>query len=528
MSEEKSSVQSFKYLELTDADDKDKDKMNSNEFKLLLNISSYLKDQTNANPSELAKKPKNKIILRNHSLPYRISYTNKRYINKDNYKENSYDDMITIVNSSKKNNNNSLTQKTKKRDKSPINIIKNKAKRVDFFNAFKFKNIKPKKDYSLKNSNFTFYQKDEKDKAKKASNKLFQSKVKRKEFIPSPDPKKEKRQILDPKLQKILSKSTNSIITSYLDRKTIDNLPIIYPLFLSYNNSYDSQSEKFRVNKILDKFVQLKTQIVKDYKNREKIMREFLLKNGITDKKLFTIEKLNNLNEYLKKPFKFDPKKTITDAIKEGLNYESSEILVDRNKLSPVNLFNNFDNSITHNKVKLNKNSKNILLENNKAKARYIYQNPISLKFEELKYDNEHLPKLIMELEENLEKIQNEGDEKINKLRGGVKKLKQFKIKDRNKLLPNLCLVNEDFKGQYEYLINKANAKLQNSYNRQKHIKEINDRMYYNNLKKKYMDQGFSDEIKRKLKLTEYIIVQRAKKKMFLEQFNKFDKPMKI
>ena len=37
-----------------------------------------------------------------------------------------------------------------------------------------------------------------------------------------------------------------------------------------------------------------------------------------------------------------------------------------------------------------------------------------------------------MELEENLEKIQNEGDERINRLRGGVKKLRQFKIKDRN------------------------------------------------------------------------------------------------
>ena len=182
----------------------------------------------------------------------------------------------------------------------------------------------------------------------------------------------------------------------------------------------------------------------------------------------------------------------------------------------------------TLNKTKLSKNTKNVPLENSKSKVRNIYQNPISLKFEELKYDNEHLPKLIMELEENLEKIQNEGDERINKLRGGVKKLKQFKIKDKNKLLPNLCLVNEDFKGQYEYLMNKANVKLQNNYNRQKHIKEINDRMYYNNLKKKYMDQGFSDEIKRKLKLTEYIIVQRAKKKMFLEQFNKFDKPMKI
>ena len=70
---------------------------------------------------------------------------------------------------------------------------------------------------------------------------------------------------------------------------------------------------------------------------------------------------------------------------------------------------------------------------------------------------------------------------------------------------------------------------IQNNFNRQKHIKEINDRMYYNNMKKKYLDQGFSDEIKRKLKLTEYIIVQRAKKKMFLEQFNKIgNKPAKI
>ena len=50
-----------------------------------------------------------------------------------------------------------------------------------------------------------------------------------------------------------------------------------------------------------------------------------------------------------------------------------------------------------------------------------------------------------------------------------------------------------------------------------------------NMMKKKYLDQGFSDEIKRKLKLTEYIIVQRAKKKMFLEQFNKIgNKPAKI
>ena len=532
MSEEKSSVQILKTLELTDGEDKDKDKINSNEIKILFNISSYLKESVSPKLPDSPKKIKRKTLLRNHSLPYKTHINNRYNENnsiKDIYnKENSYDDILTIINSSKKNKINSSTQKGKK----PLSKnIKKKLKKADLFNSLKYKNIKPQKDFSFKNSTFTVFQKDnDKNKFKNDSTtKFLEPKNKNKESKTTKNTQREKRQILDPKLQKILSKST-SIITTYLNRKKIDNLPVIYPLFLSYNNSYDTQSEKFRVNKILEKFVQLKTQIIKDYKNKEKIMKEFILRNGINDKKYFTIEKYNNLNEYLKKPFKFDSKKTISEIIKEALNYKTEEILVDRNKLFPVNLFNNFN--MTNNQSKFIKTSKNNSLNNINKKPnekRQTFQNPISLKFEELKYDNEHLPKLIMELEENLEKIQNEGDEKINKLRGGVKKLKQFKIKDKNKLLPNLCLVNEDFKGQYEYLMNKANVKLQNNYNRQKHIKEINDRMYYNNMKKKYLDQGFSDEIKRKLKLTEYIIVQRAKKKMFLEQFNKIgNKPAKI
>ena len=133
-----------------------------------------------------------------------------------------------------------------------------------------------------------------------------------------------------------------------------------------------------------------------------------------------------------------------------------------------------------------------------------------------------------MELEENLEKIQNEGDEKINKLKGRANKLKTFIIKDKNKFVPNLCLKNEEFKSQYDLLIQRENEKLLNNYNRTKHIREINDRMYYNNVKKKFKDQGYNNEIKRKLKLTEYIIVQRAKKKIFLEQFNIFNKMNKF
>jgi len=539
--QEKSSSQMIKSSQMTEIDGKDKDKINSNEIKMLFNITNtnkfgnFMKESRNMNQANTFKKIQKKTFLRNLNKPFN-TFKDNRYFNNTNsnnnlnhsekdmslLKENSHDDLLTIINTSKKNLSNSFSNKKSKTDKKPI---KNSKKKVDMFYFHKYQNIKPQKDYSMKNSSSTVFSKEEKDKekdkSKNASMKSFESRFHSKEIKPLPKlDKRNKRQILDPKLQKLLSKSNNSMITTYLDRKKINDLPVLYPLFLSYNNSYDNQSEKCRVNKILEKFVQLKTQIVKDYKNREKIIREFLMRNGINDKKYFTSEKFASLNEYLKKPFKFDPKKRTVDIIKEALNYKYDLIETDRNELLPVNIFNNYN--ITH-RNNFFRHYKSNSMNDLKIKEKKIYQNPICLKFEELKYDSAHLPKLVMELEENLEKIQNEGDEKINKLRGGVGKLKKFMIKDKNKYVPNLCMKNEDFKGQYDFLIKRANSKLLNSYNRMQHIREINDRMYYNNLKKKYHDQGVTDEIKRKLKLTEYIIVQRAKKKMFLEQFNNFN-----
>jgi hypothetical protein len=521
--QEKSSNQVIKSSQMTEIDGKDKDKMNSNEIKMLFNITNnnklddYIKESRNTNQVNNFKKIQKKTFLRNNTN----SNNNLNHSEKDPslLKENSHEDLLTIINTTKKNLSKSFSNKKSKVDKKPI---KNPKKKVDMFYFHKYQNIKPQKDYSFKNSSSTIFSKEEKTKSKNTSMKSFESKFHSKEVKPLPKlDKRNKRQILDPKLQKLfLSKSNNSMITTYLDRKKINDLPVLYPLFLSYNNSYDNQSEKCRVNKILEKFVQLKTQIVKDYKNREKIIREFLMKNGITDKKYFTSEKFASLNEYLKKPFKFDPKKRTVDIIKEALNYKYDLIETDRNELLPVNIFNNYN--ITHRNGFFHP-YKSKSMNDLKIKEKKIYQNPICLKFEEMKFDNAHLPKLVMELEENLEKIQNEGDEKINKLRGGIGRLKKFMIKDKNKYVPNLCMKNEDFKGQYDFLIKRANTKLLNNYNRMQHIREINDRMYYNNLKKKYHDQGVNDEIKRKLKLTEYIIVQRAKKKMFLEQFNNFN-----
>ena len=387
------------------------------------------------------------------------------------------------------------------------------------FFSDKFKYIKPEKDYNLKNNSLSLFN----DKINKYKNNL--EKLKNKKSLPiiikriggsKSVPKNIKQKKIENKKKQEI-KQKESQVTSYLDRKKINDLPIIYPLFLSYNNSYDTLSEKNRVEKILNKFICLKTQIIKDYKNRDKILKEFMIKNGINDKKNFTEKKLSNFNEYLKKPFKFDPKKTIIDIINEALNYEYIDIHKDENPLKPVNIFNN------HNVIYRNKHIKKNINSNSfdNINSDRFYKNLICLNFNGIKYDETNLPKLINELEENIKQIQFEGAERINMLRGGNKKLKTFKIKDNNKFVPNLCLTNQDFKEQYEYIINKENKKLMENYSRYQHIKNINDRMYYNNIKKRFTEQNFTDEIKRKLKLTEYIIVQRAKKKMFLSQFKK-------
>ena len=118
MSEEKSSVQILKTLELTDGEDKDKDKINSNEIKILFNISSYLKESVSSKLPDSPKKIKRKTLLRNHSLPYKTHINNRYNENnsiKDIYnKENSYDDILTIINSSKKKNDKFIDAKREK------------------------------------------------------------------------------------------------------------------------------------------------------------------------------------------------------------------------------------------------------------------------------------------------------------------------------------------------------------------------------------------------------------------------------
>ena len=81
---------------------------------------------------------------------------------------------------------------------------------------------------------------------------------------------------------------------------------------------------------------------------------------------------MSSFNEYLKKPFKFDPKKTIIDIIKEAVNYKYDEVQNDENILKPVNMFIN--HNITYGNKTLRKNKNN---SSDNINSEKLNKNPI-------------------------------------------------------------------------------------------------------------------------------------------------------
>ena len=109
-------------------------------------------------------------------------------------KENSYDDILTIINTSKKNRSNSFTRSFKEKKKQKSNKKKkneNKTK-VDMYYSYKFHNVKPQKDYILKNSVSTVFTKGERSKSKNSSFKFYVPKANNKELKPLPKLDKKK------------------------------------------------------------------------------------------------------------------------------------------------------------------------------------------------------------------------------------------------------------------------------------------------------------------------------------------------
>ena len=312
-------------------------------------------------------------------------------------------------------------------------------------------------------------------------------------------------------------------ITRYLERTKINGLPVTYPLYLSYNNKYHSISEKNRVDKILNKLICLKTHLLRDPLNRIEIVKEFLLRNGFDDNKYYKDESINNFLYYLKQPFSFSPECTLSDVINEAINFKYNK---DKDENTDMNIAyfldylpkdRRWNNIVEYNYKKKDKNNSlgneiiyNLLMEEI-FKRRYI------------NYDNfrhKTLPMLIKDLEFELRQIKIDKMNKLDQYNSLVatRKLQTIKLLDNNKYVPNLCLVSKGFKEKCKEVIDKKNRKIIKNMNKQEHLKQINNRLYYDNIRKNNLIEFDRNDIQRRLKLTEFVVMERAKKKLLLQK----------
>ena len=314
-------------------------------------------------------------------------------------------------------------------------------------------------------------------------------------------------------------------VTRYLDRKKINELPVTYPIYFSYKNKYNSKSEKDRIDKILNKLICLKTHLFKDPLNKKVIIKEFFVKNGFNENKYFSIDSINNFYNYIKKPFSFPSNYNLSDVINDGINFKKNKNNDDNEENIDISKINFLDYIPKYIKRKIYKDNiqkkkfKNNSMDNeNKFNINFDIINKRKINYE--KYKNISLPVLIKELEYELKQIKKDKMKELDKYNNLIdsKKALTFKLYDNNKYVPNLCLISKGFKERCKSLVDKKNKKIIKNINKKEHLKKINDRLYYDYIRKNNLMELDRDYIQRKLKLTEFVVMERAKKNLLYEK----------
>ena len=536
---------------------------NENNLNLILTSQNHSKNLNSKNALLFKRKHFSKFSLKSQSNPNIQNYTKsslstfrgndsnlnkclliKDYNNKSNFEKYyeekmpieysfSNDDLLIVVGNKnnkfqKRINSNPYLNYAKK-----LYENENNSKKYDnnSDNIFPNKIIKEKKNKIKEDTSF---------KPIKIADTLYKELCKKKNyFINKLKEKKNKLSgyIIDSRNQKTLNKSNsegakNLVFTNYLDRKVYKNIPITFPIYLSFKNEYESQSEKNRQEKIVEKFIQLKTHIHNQPENENLYLKEFLCKNGFDEPENHTPRKLINLSYFLNHPFNFDSKKRIKDIIKDALNYKptNDELISDQNKLKVINYFTNGEknkkNFISYSPQfykKINAFPKTSIYKKENifdSIDQEKFNNYLSLQKEK---SHQSLNEIIINLEDEFTKMKNEKILVSDRTKINHEILKQ-KQNEENKLIPNLCLSYKGFSNLYLKRKKKENNKISNMIKKEEKINNINDRLYYS-FKRKSEDM---DKIRRRQKLTEYIFLERAKYKVLIDSKKKKIKNMPI
>ena len=326
-----------------------------------------------------------------------------------------------------------------------------------------------------------------------------------------------------------------NITTSFLKQKKLNDIPITYPFYASFDRKYNSMSQRERYKKNLDKLIQVKTIISSNKDEHAKIISEFMIKNGVNEKKYINSENILKFENYLNTPFKSIPDLTMTQLIKNVINNKFNKTRNSVNKI--VNLKNNLEyNKSDYNNIKIQNRTvekiKKYEINDLKKSSSSpninlsLYQNDsrivqLGKKYSYLLDEN----KLVSNLKNELNSIK---IDKINKLENQNKfndnKIYLMKsLEDNNKYVPNLCLSSNDFSKRYKNNIKKYNNKLNIIMKRNEKIKDINRRMYYDSKKNKNLKGLELSDVINYHKITELVVLNKRKQELInkkVEEFN--------
>ena len=298
-----------------------------------------------------------------------------------------------------------------------------------------------------------------------------------------------------------------NITTNYLKQKESNNIPITYPFYSSFDKKCDSRSQKERYRKNLDKIIQVRTHLTSNKTDHYKIISEFMVKNGIKEKKYINPENMMKVESYLKQPINFNPDLTMTQIIKNIINNKINNTRKNlQNKIEDYK-FSNYFNKHTP-EFRNNLKIKYRTLDNNSKKG-----------INNLKKSSS-APNL------NLATFQD--DSRIMNL---LKKYSYLHDKNNlinNKFVPNLCLTSRYFSQKYKNNIKKYNDKVQSIISKNEKIKNINKRMYYDNKKNKSLKEFDLADIRKFHKITELVVLNRERKKLMDENIKKINIVNKI
>ena len=322
-----------------------------------------------------------------------------------------------------------------------------------------------------------------------------------------------------------------SNISNLLSKKNNDGIPIIFPVVCSTFAKCNSVSQSSRYQNIMDNFIKVKTFIENDKllgkENEFDYIREFLINKKI-DKKHMTDENLKNFSNFLKlNEIPIDVSKSLKENILMGLYYDGNKY-----KLYKLIVNNNKNNTPEKN---FNKYYKNKLLLNNRVNYK-LNKNEINYKSLVLDlprqsklYENEGNKsdyKLKDELQKEIKIIENEIQDKQNIIKQIEKNLnltplyynyynnlKTNKIKNEKKEPKSI-----ELRLASRYEANKSNiSKNEKKMITNGNIYDSNERLYYSWYRDK--KKGDINNFVKKFKLTEFVMYNKTKEKLFNEKF---------